>query len=221
MLLHEQTFSRSPTLSHGGPGRSPDRGHVGRPPEAAARRDTNELGEGARTDRRTPPRQRRRDEEAALVRRVRRDQLTAPPRPTGRRAARCGGSGRLLLPSESSGLDPRSRCSSRAGAGRRAFETLAPHASRIALGPGTLPLRVLTDGCVVRAAAHDDPPGGLERINAVFPNREVRMKPPFLASPTVRAGARMRRSRVAPLLVGVSVAGALSGLTASAARRGR
>jgi hypothetical protein len=42
--------------------------------------------------------------------------VAAPFRPTEQRAAQCGGSRRLLLPPERSGLDLRSRCSSISGA---------------------------------------------------------------------------------------------------------
>jgi hypothetical protein len=51
---------------------------------------------------------------------------TAGTRPGGQRAAQCGGSRRLLLPSESSGLNLRSRCSSKPDAKGRSGECFAP-----------------------------------------------------------------------------------------------
>jgi hypothetical protein len=64
---------------------------------------------------------------AALGRPPRR---AARGRPTGQRAAQCGGRRRLLLPSARSGLELRSRCSSKSGVCDGAVCARAPRAER-------------------------------------------------------------------------------------------
>jgi hypothetical protein len=56
----------------------------------------------------------------------------AGARPTEQRAAQCGGSRRLLLPPESSGLDLRSHCSSGAGVETRSAAAAVPRCSSAA-----------------------------------------------------------------------------------------